>query len=87
VKAEWAKKDGHMGASNYVSLPVSCIIKETDKALCVEVIGGSEITTVWLPKSQVANADEYEEGDKDCTLSITEWICEQKGLEEFIEER
>jgi hypothetical protein len=65
-----------MGASNWVDIEVELIKKMTDKAmLCV--IGDEE---VWLPFSQVAHDEDYEEGDENLTLSITEWIAEQKGL-------
>ena len=62
--------------SNYVNIDVDRILKVTDKALLVR-IGEEEH---WLPLSQIADADDYEEGDVDLTLSITEWIAEQKGL-------
>ena len=35
----------------------------------------------WLPKSQIADADSYQDGDENCTLSITPWVAKQKGLD------
>lgn len=65
-----------MGASNWVHIEVDLIKKTTFKAmLCV--IGDEEF---WLPFSQVADHDDYDEGDENVTISITEWIAEQKGL-------
>jgi hypothetical protein len=65
-----------MTASNYVHLDVDLVKRITDKAmLCV--IDGED---VWLPLSQVADADSFDEGDEDCTVSVTQWIAEQKGL-------
>jgi hypothetical protein len=63
-----------MGTSGYVYIDV-LIIKETDKAFLVNVDG----ETMWLPKSQVADPDDYTVGDK-CEIGITEWIANQKGL-------
>lgn len=53
------------------------IEKITEKAMLVSI--GDE--WIWLPLSQVADADDYEEGDEDCTISVTEWIAREKGLE------
>ena len=63
--------------SNYVHIAVDEIVRETDAAFLV-LIDDEEI---WLPKSQIADSDSYESGDADLTLSITEWIAEQKGLQ------
>jgi len=66
-----------MSASNYVHIHVDEIAKETNAAfLCV--IDGEE---TWLPKSQVADPEDYSEGDCDLTLSITAWLAAEKGLE------
>lgn len=65
-----------MSASNWVHLDVDRIAKETDKAfLCV--IDGEEY---WIPKSQVSDAEDYEAGDKDVCMSVTEWIANENGL-------
>ena len=60
----------------WIHLDCERIEKITDKAM-LAVIDGEE---VWLPLSQIADSDDYEEGDEDLTLSVTEWIAEQKGL-------
>ncbi len=65
-----------MSASRYIHVAVEEIRAVTDKALLC-LIEGQEY---WLPLSQVADAEDYEKGDKDLTLSITEWIADQKGL-------
>lgn len=66
-----------MSQSGFVHVAVERIVQETDKAfLCL--IDGAQ---VWLPKSQIADADDYDAGDEDVTLSVTEWIAAQKGLE------
>ena len=66
-----------MGASQYVHVSVDEIRRITEKAF-LAIIGEEE---VWLPISQIADADAYKEGDKDLTLSITNWIANEKGLE------
>ncbi len=67
-----------MSQSGYVDLEVQVIRKETDAAFNVVLEDGR---IWWLPKSQVADADDYEAGDRDLTLSVTEWILEQKERE------
>jgi|HubBroStandDraft_6_1064221.scaffolds.fasta_scaffold267531_3 hypothetical protein len=65
-----------MSFGNYIHVHVDKIKKETDSAfLCM--IGGEDY---WIPRSQVADEADYQEGDMDLTLSITEWIANEKGL-------
>lgn len=60
----------------YVHLE-DCIIKrQTDAAFLVEYMGED----VWLPRSQIADGDDYSEGDE-VTLTVTRWIADQKKLE------
>jgi hypothetical protein len=66
-----------MGQSRYVHLDNCDVIAETDAALLV-VYEGEEI---WLPKSQVADPDDYEPGDESVTISVTEWVADQKGID------
>lgn len=64
--------------SRSVHITVEEIRRETDKAFLV-VYGGEEM---WLPKTQVANDDEYYAGMKgQIGMSITEWIAKEKGIE------
>lgn len=60
----------------YIHIDVERIKKETSMAFLV-VIDGEEY---WLPKSQITDWEVYEEGDTDCSMSITEFIAEEKGL-------
>lgn len=53
------------------------MLKITEKAMLIEI----NEEDVWLPLSQVADYERYEEGDTDLTLSITEFIAEKEGLE------
>lgn len=65
-----------MGFSSWVHVEVERIVRETDLAfLCL--IDGEEY---WLPKSQVSDPDDYEEGDENCEMSISEFIAHEKGL-------
>ena len=68
-----------MGASRFVHLDVEEILRETEAAFLVELENGEQH---WLPKSQIADSEQYEAGDVNCTVSITEWIAQQKGLGE-----
>jgi hypothetical protein len=67
-----------VGFSNWVHLDVAEILIETEKAFRVRLEDGSEH---WLPKSHVNDASDYEQGDENCSISITEWLASQKGLE------
>lgn len=67
-----------MSSSGYVHVEVDRIERETDAAFLV-IIDNDQF---WLPKSQIADADDYNAGDEDVTLSITEWIANEKGLSE-----
>lgn len=65
-----------MSASNYVHLEDVTIVKATDKAFLIEY----DDERHWIPLSQVANPDDYEQGDEDVSISVTEWIADQKGI-------
>ena len=62
--------------SSWVHLEGCKVLRVTDKAMLVEY-SDSEI---WLPLSQVSESGQYEAGDEDVTISITEWLAKQKGL-------
>ncbi len=62
----------------WVHIEVAEILRETDSAFKVKLESGDEH---WLPKSQIADADDYDAGDVNATMSITEWIAEQKEIE------
>jgi hypothetical protein len=63
---------------NWVHIEVAEVLRETDKAFKVRLEDGGEY---WLPKSQISDADDYNEGDVNATMSITEWIAEQNEIE------
>ncbi len=65
-----------MGASNWVYLDVTRVVHETNAAFLVEIDG----ERLWLPKSQVADADDYEVGDEDVEISVTEFIANKLGV-------
>lgn len=66
-----------MSQSGYVNVHIDSIDAETEKAFRCTIDG----ETVFLPFSQIADADDYAPGDKDLSLSVTEWIAREKGLE------
>jgi len=63
--------------SDWIHLDVEEILNGTDKAFLVRLEDGEE---VWLPVSQIADPDDYEVGDTDCTISISAWLAKEKGL-------
>ena len=66
-----------MSASNWVHLDVKSILEETDKALLLELMDGRK---TWIPLSQISDSDIYRKGDKDTTVSVTEWIADKSNL-------
>ncbi len=67
-----------MGASNYVHLEDVTVVRKTDSAFLLRL---DDDTEEWFPRSQVADPDDYDEGDEGCTVSVTEWIAKKKGIE------
>lgn len=61
----------------YVELEDCDIIAETDLAFLIEYDGDE----YWIPRSQIEDPESLEEGDGPVTVSVTEWIAEQKGIE------
>ena len=66
-----------MSSSRYAYLDVDEIVTETDLAFLFRV--GDE--DIWVPKSQIADKDDYEVGDKEVEIGITKWWCEKNGFE------
>lgn len=62
--------------SRWVHLDVELIVAESEKAFLLRIDNQDH----WVPKSQISDPDDYAEGDTNCTISVTEWIAEQKGL-------
>ncbi len=68
-----------MGQSNYVHLEDVTIVALTDAAVLLEY----DDEQYWIPRSQLAEGEDekLKKGAKGLTLSITEWIAEQKGID------
>jgi hypothetical protein len=62
---------------NWVHLDVEEIVYETDRALLLRLAGGEQ---VWVPRSQVADPEDYQAGDVNCTVSVSEWFASKEGL-------
>ena len=67
-------------SSRWVHLDVTEILSETDKAFLVVLEGKEDTDAIWLPKSQISEAEKYRALDCNVTLSVTEWIAREKGL-------
>lgn len=63
----------------WVHLDVDEILRITEKAMLLLLDDGEE---VWIPLSQISRPLDYSQGDTNCTISITEWIAKQKGLDQ-----
>lgn len=68
------------GFSGWVHLDVDEIVAETPDALLIRFEDGDR--EEWIPKRQIADADQYSQGDQNFTVSITEWIANKKDIEE-----
>ena len=66
-----------MSHSGYIHVEVEKVVLEIPKYFLL-LIDGSEH---WIPKSQIADPDTYERGDENVTVSMTDWIAKQKGIE------
>lgn len=64
---------------SWVHLDVEEILRETDKAFLVvlEKYEGE----FWIPFSQISDYTDYNTGDKNCTMSVSEWFANEKGFE------
>ncbi len=68
-----------MSSSGWAHLDVLVIARETEKAFQLRLRGGAQ-RAVWVPKSVVSDAWNYEAGDRDVTVSVQEWFAEKEGL-------
>ena len=66
-----------MSASNWVHVDVEKVIRETEKAFLLLI----EDEEHWVPKSQMADPGDYEAGDEDVSIALTEFIVREKGFE------
>jgi len=68
-------KENPMRQSNDNTVDLEVVIKrETDKAYLIDHGGEEE---VWMPKSQVRAV---EKKGRTATMTVTEWIADEKGL-------
>lgn len=65
-----------MSSGNHVHLDVEEILRETQLAFLLLL----EEDEIWAPKSVIADANDYDVGDCNLTISVAEWWAEQKGL-------
>lgn len=67
-----------MSASSWVHVDFTQITAATADALLVAISGGDE---VWIPKSCIADPEDYRKGNKNGSISIREWFAKKIGLE------
>ena len=68
-----------MSASSWVHHNNVDIVNGSDKALLLRFNEIDE-QEAWIPVSQIADPDDYEVGDEEVSISISEWIAEKKGI-------
>ncbi len=62
------------------NVDVACkFIRQTDAAVLIK---SSHDETVWLPKSKVGYADDWDdvEEGKEISIAVPEWLANQEGL-------
>lgn len=64
--------------TGWVHLDFIIIRRETEKAFQVHLEDGR---FVWIPKSQIADAEDYAAGDKNGTISISAWWSDKMDAE------
>lgn len=67
-----------MGYSDWFHFDVKKIKQETEKAFLVSLEESGE--KVWVPKSVIANVEDYKKGICNTTLSVKEWWAKKEGL-------
>lgn len=73
-----------MGSSGWTHLDVKEIKGETEKAFKLHLKPqekGEVGDIIWVPKSVINDPNDYEVGDKDCTISVEDWWAEKEELE------
>jgi hypothetical protein len=65
-----------MSSSGWVHLEDCKILGETDKAFKIDHKG----TRYWIPKSVIADVEDYSIGDMDVTVSVEEWFAVKEDL-------
>lgn len=68
-----------MSHSGYVTLDNCRVMRETDNAFLIHI---DEVGQHWIPKSQISpeDVDSCVVGETGLSISITEWIADQKGI-------
>lgn len=62
---------------SWVTLKVAKVEAVSPKAILVHLEDGQE---VWLPKSQLQDADSFVKGAENLEIQASEWIAGEKGL-------
>lgn len=71
-----------MSQSGYVHLEGCTVVKVIEKAILICIDPDYSTEEIWIPRSQIADhGDNLDEGDVGVTVSITEYIAKQKGIE------
>jgi hypothetical protein len=60
----------------YVMLPVRRIRQERRRAFQV-VLDAENMRVVWIPKSQIANAEDFAGGDWNVELPVADWLVKE----------
>lgn len=69
--------------SGYARVELTCeFVKETEKAICVEVGDIPFREQIWLPKSQLKGCYLAEAGDE-IDINMPRWLAEEKELTEW----
>lgn len=67
-----------MPIAGYTKIEVERIENASPGALLLKIKGKD--APIWMPRGQIRNPGLYEVGDYDLYMSVTEWVCVQKGI-------
>ena len=65
-----------MASARWIQIDVEEVLVETEQAFCFLL----DEEEYWIPKSQIDDAHEIEQGQVNIVVRITTWIAEQKGI-------
>lgn len=72
-----------MSQSEYVWITDCLVLRATEKAIYIQWwTDGGEERKEWLPRSQIADGDDYESNDGPVTIGVKQWLADKKEIQE-----
>jgi len=84
AQAPIKKKVAKGNSSEWCHFDVTEIEATSKKA--IRMILKSNGRGYWVPRKLVSDGDDFDKGDKDCTVSVKRFFCEKEGFDQFAED-